>query len=547
MTQVRASDVRVQMHDGVRLATDVVTADGSTPRPAMVIRGPHSRAAARMETDIVGLVRRGWAVVVQDVRGRYDSEGEFDPFHQERHDGADTIAWIAGQPWCDGRVASMGSSYLGLAQWAAAAAQPPALRAIASLVSGGEVRDTWVYEGGALQLGFVVPWAINMAATAPAAPPEDQQRAADLAADWHGTFRTPVARQPLRALFPPFERWLDREDDAYWQPLDLGGRRDRLDVPALHVTGWYDIFCEGTIDRYVRMRAEASSEYARDSQRLIVGPWAHTGVFASGTAGFDFGEMASATVHRFADQTLDWLAEAVDGKPVDDAISIFVMGSGKWRDHTSWPPTARPIRLYLSSQIGANSVHGDGVLLTTPTEATSTEGFRYDPDDPVPSRGGRSLGPFHPLAGPVDQRPVEERDDVLVYTTPPLPVPVTVIGKVTAHIVFATEGHSADVTVKLVDVWADGRAYNVVDSVRRAGFTPGLPQAVEVAVGSTAMCFRAGHRIRVEISSSNFPRLDRNPSTGTSIRDAQVLKPAWQTVYHGGRAASYITLPVVEG
>lgn len=545
MSRVRIHDLHVPMRDGVHLATDVLVAEDAPPRPAVVLRGPYSRASIRAQVDVVGLVRRGWAVVAQDVRGRFGSEGRFEPFHQEGPDGEDTVAWVARQPWCDGRVVGMGSSYLGLTQWRAAVEQPDALRAIAPMIAGGDVRDTWIYEGGALQLGFLLPWAAGMAATAPGATEGTTQRAADLASDWDSTYRIPLADHPVRQLFPPFERWLDRDDDAYWRPLDLAPARERLTIPGFHVAGWYDVFCEGTLRHFADLhrRSVAGAEIPH---RLVVGPWPHTGVFMAGSADFDFGEVAATSTQGFDDEVLHWLEAAVAGEPVEPGIRVFVMGTGQWRDLAAWPPPSTPTRLFLTSRDGANGLAGDGALLAGP-DGAGTDHYRYDPDDPVPSRGGRSLGQHLPLAGPVDQRAVEERDDVLVYTSPPLDTDLTVLGLVRAEIVFESDGRSADVTVKLVDVWPDGTAYNVVDSVARVALVPGEPRRVEVAVGSTAMCFRVGHRIRVEVSSSNFPRLDRNPSTGVPPRDATELRAARQTVHHGGRAGSRIILPVVEG
>ena len=546
MSVIRIRDLRVAMRDGVELATDVAVADDGQPRPAIVLRGPYSRASIRMGADPVGLARRGWAVVVQDVRGRFDSDGRFEPFHQESADGEDTVAWIARQTWCDGRVVGMGSSYLGFTQWRTAVQQPAALRAVVPMIAGGDVRDSWIYEGGALQLGFVLPWATGFAVTAPDASDATMQAAADLAADWASTYRIPLARHPVRQLSPAFDRWVDPDDDAYWRPLDLGPVSERITVPAFHVAGWYDIFCEGTLAHFAGLHRMADGT-AGTAHRLIVGPWAHANVFMAGTADLDFGEIASTSTQGFVDEVNDWLEAAVAGNPGDSAIRVFVMGASRWRDLEQWPPPSEPTRLFLSSRDGANGLAGDGVLLTDPSDTQGTDHYRYDPEDPVPSRGGRSLGQHLPLAGPVDQRPVEERHDVLVYTSSPLAADLTVIGVVRAEIEFETDGRSADVTVKLVDVLPDGTAYNVVDSVRRVAMVPGEPRTVEVVVGSTAMCFRAGHRIRVEVSSSNFPRLDRNPSTGVPPRDATELRQAQQTVNHGGRARSSIILPVTDG
>lgn len=542
-------EVAVPMRDGIRLATDVVALDDGTPRPAIVVRGPYTRTAARAQHDPVGLARTGWAVVVQDVRGRFDSEGEFEPFHQERADGADTIAWVAAQPWCDGRVVTMGSSYLGMSQWMAAIESPPALRAVAPLVVGGDVRDGWTYEGGALQFGFVGAWAVSMGASRAGASKRQQRAGAKLASDMERFFREPLGQNGAAELLPAYARWLDREDSAYWDPIRITDSYRRIKVPAFQVAGWYDVFAESNLATHGGLVRHAGTEYARRNQRLVVGPWIHPGVFFQFSNEFDFGPQANV-IATLPQEILGWLRAAADGEEVESGVSVFVMGRQRsrrpqWVELESWPPPSTPHTLYLDAEQGANGVRGDGALRLAPRESAGKDSFLYDPLDPVPTRGGRLLGPYLPGAGPVEQRPVEEREDVLVYTSDPLPRDLTIMGQVTAAVTFATTARSADVTVKLCDVWPDGRSFNVVDSVRRDTFTPGRARSVKVEVGSTAMTFRKGHRIRVQVSSSNFPRFDRNASTGAALGEATVYEPAVQTVHHGGRRPSSVTLPLV--
>ncbi|MBW3560983.1 MAG: CocE/NonD family hydrolase [Actinobacteria bacterium] len=539
---VIAQDTVVRMRDGVGLATDVVVADDGQPKPALLMRGPYSRAMTRQGSDAVNLARDGWAVVIQDSRGRFDSGGRFDPFRNEGRDGADTVTWVAAQPWCDGRVIGYGGSYLGFASWLTAREQPPALEAICPVSAGGGVHRSMMYEGDAFQLGLVSSWALALLMTDLGAPAERRERAVELGLDRERFFRTRLAGHPLRELFPAFDRWLDRDNDTYWSATDVMNSLHLLDIPVFQVAGWYDVFCEDALALHTGMRARAASDHARRNQRLVVGPWTHTTMLLPITPEFDFGPAASGAAQGLPQAMLDWLRKVLDGAPAKDGLTIFVMGSGRWRDLQSWPPPTTATRLYLSSQRGANGLAGDGRLVRAPTDGSDR--FRYNPDEPVPTRGGRLHWPLRPMAGPVDQRPVEERQDVLVYTSDRLTRDLTVVGAVTAEVAFATEGRSADVTVKLVDVWPDGRAYNVLDSVQRTAFIPQEARSVEIALGSTAMCFRAGHRIRVEVSSSNFPRFDRNPSTGCDPRDATELEPAWQTVHH---AESRITLPVDDG
>lgn len=539
-------DTVVILRDGTLVATDVVRIDDHRQRPALLLRTPYSRASARRGDDLVELARHGWAVVVQDTRGRYDSEGTFNPFQQEGTDGADAIAWVAAQPWCDGHVIGYGRSYLGLAHWRAAATHPPALRAIAPILTSPAVRTSWIYEGGALQLGFLIPWAAQMAVSASETPPHVVNELTELMGDWSAAYSIPLAEHPLRRWFPPFDRWLNPSDEPYWRSLEGYGDRRRIDIPTFQIAGWYDLFCEGALASHGGMATHGPTERTRSRQRLIIGPWIHSGLYERSTAHFDFGPRADGLAIGIRDEMLGWLRNAADGEPVDGGIDAYVLGRDEWLQLPEWPPVAEQKPLFLSSEDGAQSRHGDGRLVAAP-QASGTDTYRYDPYDPVPTWGGRTVSRVLPAAGPVDQRPVEERYDVLVYTSEPLESDLTILGQVDAKIVFATDGRSADVAVKLVDVWPDGRAYNIVDSVRRAPFEPGRPKEIEVNVGSTAACFRAGHRIRVEVSSSNFPRFDRNPSSGKAAQDTSKLQSAHQTVFHGGHRPSYIQLPCAAG
>ncbi|HET7571196.1 MAG TPA: CocE/NonD family hydrolase, partial [Gaiellaceae bacterium] len=356
----------------------------------------------------------------------------------------------------------------------------------------------------------------------------------------------PHAEQPLARLYPPYRRLLDPRDRRFWNALDFASRARRMDVAAIQYAGWYDVFCEGAIRIWRTLRAEAPSEYARASQRLVIGPWMHWGMLQRSTPEVDFGPAANGLAAGGWEPALRWLRDALDEQPVQGGIRVFVMGRGDWEELEDWPPPATEVALHPGSSRGARSLRGDGVLATRPGEA-AFDRFLHDPADPVPTRGGRTLGPWLPVPGPSDQRPVEERGDVLVYTTPPLAEDVTIMGPVTGAALFATSGRSADVTMKLVDVHPDGRALNVLDSVVRSRFAPGRAKQVEVALGSVAQTFRRGHRIRLEVASSNFPRFDVNPSTGAAGLEVDRHEPAEQTLHHGGRTGTRLLLPVVAG
>ncbi len=539
---LRVEDVRIPMRDGVQLAADVLRIDDGVRRPALLMRTPYSRAGSRMTADAVAMARAGWAFVCQDVRGRWDSEGCFMPFHQEIEDGHDSVEWCARQPWCDGTVATWGGSYVGSTQMLAAIGAPPSLRAVTPVCTASGYDEGWCYEGGAMQLGFLEAWAAGFVSTEPGVRAGDRRNAQRFIEDHDAGYLRPLGSAPVQRLFGRFPAWLRPGDARAWEAVDVARHHHRVSVPGFHVGGWYDIFCEGTLRNFTGLQSNAATERARRGQRLLMGPWSHFNIFQRVSPELDFGWFAAGVT--VVAEMLDWTRRAVAGEEVEGGARIFVMGENRWRDMASWPPPTEPLRLYLDSGGRANSLRGDGALRFSNPADAAADRYRYDPRNPVPSRGGRSCGPHLPMPGPSDQRSVEERDDVLVYTSEPLQQPLTVMGMVRASICFASSAPSADVTVKLVDVHPDGRAFNVVDSVRRTALTPGEPAHVDVEVGSTAITVAAGHRLRVEVSSSNFPRLDRNPSTGEPATTATVLRPARQTVHHGGDRPSWVELPV---
>lgn len=531
------TEARILMRDGAALLADVAVPDDGELHPVLLVRTPYGRASLRAAHDPVGLARLGWAVVTQDVRGRFASEGEFAPFHQELADGADTVAWCAHQPWSDGRVAMTGASYNGATQWLAAAAGSPELKAISPVVSSLDYRDGWSYEGGAFRFAFMTSWALGFASSDPRAPAARSRRAAAKLDRWPGPTRRPADDPEVASLFPAYGHWASPEDREYWRAIDVRRRVRQMDLAGYHVAGWYDIFCEASIDAYQAMVRGSASEYSRRSQRLVIGPWTHTGVYFPGTGYATFGSAADGIARGIPQEMVAFLRDALDRRQVPSGVSIFILGTNRWSEFDSWPPPSKPSLLHLSSAGGAagsGGAVGDGRLLVAAPEHAGVDRYRHDPADPVPNHGGRTLSPGLPLAGPIDQRVIESRPDVLVYTGDRLTHDLTVIGSVKAFIPFASSAERADVAVKLVDVHPDGTALNVVDSVQRTAGHTGRTRRVEVGLGSTAVTFRRGHRIRVEVSSANFPHLDCLPA-------------ATHSVHHGPRAGAYLLLPVVGG
>ncbi|MGH3490943.1 MAG: CocE/NonD family hydrolase [Actinopolymorphaceae bacterium] len=527
-SRVTCLDITVTMPDGIPLATDVTVADDGERHPVLLMRTPYGRASVRGNHDAIGLARMGWAVVTQDVRGRWDSPGTFAPFRAERLDGAATVAWCADQPWSNGAVAMAGGSYNGFTQWLAAAERPAALRVILPAVAGPTIRDA-VYEGGALQLGVFSAWTLGIGAVGSNHDADLVKAAtADLDA-WPGILRSGVENTTLPRISVDWTRWLDPDDTALWEPLDAAlplrdsGRNGAATQPAgYHLAGWHDLFCDSTIRGYTLLTGRDVDERVRHRQRLVVGPWSHASMLRRTTGRLDFGVAAQGELNGIFEEQVAFLTEGIADRDVPHGVRVFVMGANRWIDLPDWPPPSTRTPLFLA---------GEHTLAWQPPHETGADHYRHDPDDPVPTGGGRTLHPVPPEAGPLDQRDVEERSDVLVYTAPPLERDLTIVGQVRAHVTFASTADVADVTVKLVDVHPDGSAMLVVDSIRRVRTTPGRPGEVEVEVGATALTFAAGHRIRVEIASSNHPRFDLSPA-------------ADQTVHRGGRAESRIVLPV---
>lgn len=519
-------DTTVTTADGVPLATDVTVADDGERHPVLLFRTPYGRAAVRGAHDAIGLARLGWAVVTQDVRGRWDSGGAFLPFRSERDDGARTIAWCASQPWSDGTVAMAGSSYNGFTQWLALADRPPALRAFAPAVAGPSIRDA-VYAGGALQFGVFTAWTLGIGALGSASLDRKVVAAALTELDaWPSSLREGIEKTTLSQISSDWTRWLDPEDADLWSSLDASPAVPGLDVAGYHLAGWHDLFCESTLRGYQLLTSADADERTRRRQRLVVGPWSHASMLRRSTGDLDFGVAAQGEFNGILEEQVAFLTGGVAGRDVPSGVRVFVMGANRWVELPEWPPPSEPTALFLAHEDGHRR------LRWSPSQVTDTDHYRHDPTDPVPTIGGRTLHPTPPQAGPLDQRVLDGRPDVVVYTSDPLERDLTIIGMVRAHVVLSSSAEVTDVTVKLVDVHPDGAAMLVVDSIRRIRTTPGRPQEVDLDVGSTALTFRAGHRIRVEVASSNYPRFD-------------TCEAAEQTVHHGGRTASRIVLPVV--
>jgi putative CocE/NonD family hydrolase len=565
-------DVAVPMRDGTELLADIYAPDGPGPWPTLLQRTPYNKAAISPSlamVDVRRAARAGYAVVIQDVRGRYASPGDFEPFANEIDDGYDTVEWVAAQPWSSGRVGMFGNSYVGATQWLAAIARPPHLAAIAPTVTAADYHEGWTYQGGAFELGFSGAWGASLALAQLAraadwrADDPAVQRQLDALDGLGGAYWTlPLGDLPATNDLPAFRDWLTHPDlDDYWRRWRIADHHGRLDLPAFHTGGWYDIFLGGTLHNYVGMRDGAATPTARAAQRLVIGPWVHFLPFDNKVGELNFGQRAAAGTLDWDGLLLRWLDWTLKGEANgaedDPPVRYFVMGENRWRAGEHWPPRqAMPIPYYLRSGGRANSLRGDGWLSPIPPGEEPPDSYVYNPRDPVPTRGGGlCCSLVHTPAGVYDQRPVEERADVLVYSTPPLERAVEATGPVTVTLYAASTAVDTDWTAKLVDVHPNGYAQNLTDGILRARYrhgperaealTPGAIERYTLDLWATSNVFLPGHRLRVEISSSNFPRFDRNPNTGRPAASEADLQPAFQTVFHDGDRPSHITLTVI--
>jgi len=539
------SGVAITMRDGVKLIADVYQPEAEGKFPVLLERTPYNRAGGAGSA--AAMAAHGYVVIIQDTRGRFDSEGEFYPFRYESQDGYDTIEWAAKQPYANGKVGMFGGSYVGATQMLAAIASPPHLVAIQPYVTASEYYDGWTYQNGALMQWFASSWSSGLAVDTlrrKAAGLENPKSwVQQLPVDSYRMLELP----PVSALAPYFPDWVAHErDDDYWRPWKISDHYGEMNIKALHSGGWHDIFLKGTIQNYVGLRGASP---ARADQRLLLGPWAHAETSPEGKVGdVTFGKSAvldtDATVLRWYDYALKGARnEYATGAPV----RIFIMGENAWRDEQEFP---------LARTQYTNYYLRAGALSTDAPGAAEPEQYQYDPAMPVPTIGGRLCCGNNQLPpGPADQRPSEGRPDVLVFSTPPLAKDVEATGWVKATIYASSSAVDTDFTALLADVEPSGYARFLTDGIVRARYRNSTRQAEPIEPGkiykysidlwATSNLFKAGHRIRLYVSSSNFPRFDRNLNTGEPIAGSSRMIKAQQRIYHDQQHPSALVLPVI--
>lgn len=551
--------VRVPTRDGLALAGTLYRA-AAEPRPVLLVRTPYLEPLSR-SLPVQPALDAGFTILVQNCRGTGRSDGELRAFENETADGLDTLEWVIRQPWCDGKIVMFGNSYLGMTQFAVSGHRPEGLRALCTMVTPDDYRDGLVYRQGAFQLGQAVAWHLMTGAQVTgnaASRGEDvgERMAALMAltADTGPTYRAlPLSDRPAVAyVLPSWRTWLEKETDpAYWHRISYASRRAATSVPVLHIAGWFDLFLRGTLGNFTTLSGVADEKVAKN-QHLIVGPWSHRDT--SGVAGEMFYPDGSAQAVGLEKQQFRFLRESVDGTPTSlPPVRIYVMGAG-WRTENEWP---------LARTAWQTWYLGPGGSLGREVPPAGTAEYVHDPDDPVPTVGGAILmmgSPDDGLSyqpGCRDQRVLDGRTDILRFTGPPLEEDLEVTGPLSVRLHAATSAADTDFTAKLVDVHPDGRALGIADGIVRARYrdgmdsprplTPGELCEYTIDLGATGRIFRAGHRLRVDIASSNFPWFDRNPGNGKPAGEATEddFVTARQRVFFGEPHPSFLRLPVI--
>jgi putative CocE/NonD family hydrolase len=550
----------VAMRDGVKLYADLYRPAREGKFPVLVVRTPYGVQRDGIHQNMIRFAQNGYAVVVQDVRGRYESEGTWDPFRAEANDGYDTIEWAAKQPWSTGKVGLQGGSYLGHVQWRAATQSPPSLVTMFPAVASTSIYRNWLTHGGAFRLSFNYGWGVVRMPNRIMLPQY-----------WHTESWSPAELKydallmhlPLRDIdlqsagyaVSHFREWLKHESyDSYWQSISDEEHLEKVKVPVHTSGGWFDIFLNGTINGFVGVRRNGGTEQARRESRMRIGAWGHGR--SQKFDDVDFGPDANRSLFddelRWYDHYLKGEDNGIDREP---PVQIFYMGVNKWQGAQDWPLPGTKFTHYYLSGGSANSARGNGVLSERKDTTAGIDRYSYDPANPVPTLGGNNCCGTPTVAGPKDQRPVETRDDVLVYTSEPIQNPLAIAGPVKMKLFAATDGRDTDWMIKLVDVYPDGFAMNIAEGTLRARFRNGLEKLqllepgeayeFEIDMAGTANVFQKGHRIRIDITSSNFPQFDRNPNTGEPLGASGRTRVARQTVHHGAGRASHVLLPVV--
>lgn len=538
-------DVFIKMSDGVSLCADVYRPTAAAAHPTIITRTPYLKETDRFTKRAQYFADHGYVYIIQDVRGRGKSQGDFYPFFNEAKDGYETLTWAAKQNWSSGILGMIGASYGAWTQWLTAPLQHPNLVTMISEASPPDFFQCLPYQGGAFSLPLL-SWLIEL----------DRHPQRDISSiDWNSVLKGRPLRELDRACgceLKAWRDWLDHDhDDSYWAQIAFNRQMDRISLPVFHISGWYDDVLVGALINYANMNAST-----RCPQKLLIGPWPHRVNTQSTYGQIDFGPAGIIDLFDIQREWFDrWLKDSPLGIGTEAPVSFYVMGANRWKDEQQWPPSSvRLQRFYLSSKGNANTRLGDGQLDTVAPLSDRHDDYDYDPFKPTPfltQPGWLQLG------GPDDYREVETREDVLVYSTQPLEKDLAIAGPLMVHLFAASSAEDTDFTARVLDVHPNGYAMRLNDGIVRARFRSSYRSSVSLVPDqvyeyhidcwATSHVFEKGHKVRLEISSSAFPRFDPNLNTGLPIGTDEMPVIARQRIHHGLRFPSHIVLPVMDG
>lgn len=575
-TVTKTTNVAVPMRDGTVLRADIYRPATTAKVPVILYRTQYNKEAAQIQPSRYQapdwFASHCYLVVTQDIRGQYASGGTFVEFGHDQKDGYDSVEWAAKLPGANGKVGMYGSSYVGATQWLAAESLPPHLATIVPANTASDYYQGWTYEDGAFRLNFIEPWAMKdivlsaMAHQGRTAVVRQLQTNAKDLAQW-------MAYAPYDK-FPPFHPgtsvasyffdWIRHNtDDAYWQRWDPKNYYNQLNVPVLNFEGWYDAFLAGGLQNFTGMVSSGKTAYARNNQRIVIGPWDHIGWGRPGSIEAPMLKALPANANSPINQLmLAWWDHFLKGKnngvESGPTVNYYEMGANVWRTADGWPlPQTRFTPYYLSSDGHANTVFGDGQLSTSkPAGGQAPDRYTYDPTNPVPSVGGHSCCAAPTGSqGPYDRQSIDQRNDVLVFQTPPMTRDTQVTGPLTVRLYAASSAPDTDFTAAVDDVQTDGTAMLLNDGIVRASYrsslvhptpiTPGKVYEYTIQVWPTSDLVKAGDSIRLEISSSDYPQFDPNPNTGSWLGVSTRKQPAHQTILHDATHPSALVLPII--
>jgi putative CocE/NonD family hydrolase len=572
-------DVMVTMRDGVKLASDIYRPDDDAEHPTLVNQHPYDNDMFLVVHELLFspliAAQKGYVVVSSETRGRSGSEGEWRPYGDEGKDAYDLVEWAAEQPWSDGKVGLYGACALGLAAIQGAVEAPPHLEAVFAYMTATNFHSGWTYSaGGAFELGFQMSWTWTILARdtlsrldlEPGALAEADAKLVAASADMNGSAgHLPLIDFPAfqGGAAPYWREWLSHPGyDAFWQNVDNVAQAERIKVPVMHLSSWYDTCLKGHMDLDAALQERGDAK-VRDQHRMLIGPTDHSAYYnkrPTYAGERDFGPEAMTGADVLAEMVFDWFGHWLRGEErtilPENKVRYYQMGENTWKEAAAWPPPHTIAPYYLHSAGRANSRMGDGALDTQAPGSEPPDSYVYDPLDPVPTTGGRSM--IDVPTGVENQAEVEERQDVLVYTTPRLADPLVLTGPVSVTLYASSDAPDTDFTAKLVDVEPDGYCANIAEGIIRARYRndrekeeflePGKLTEFSIDLWDIAHTFEPDHRIRLEISSSNFPRFDRNLNSRVTpaLGNAEDVRRAVQQVFHTAPNPSRLNLPIAD-